>query len=138
MAIPAAQNSVVGSMSDDLLGKAAGINSMMRELGGVFGIAVAVFYVNAHWAFRRWSDLFTVEFDRRLMQRLSYVGALMALVGAWIAFPEEWTAVAWGVACASCVGAGVAWAVLFTGAAASALALSTAALAASATSLGIC
>jgi hypothetical protein len=42
MAIPAAQNSVVGSVEDDDLGKASGANSMMRELGGVFGIAVAV------------------------------------------------------------------------------------------------
>jgi EmrB/QacA subfamily drug resistance transporter len=42
MAIPAAQNSVVGSVAEDALGKAAGANSMMRELGGVFGIAVAV------------------------------------------------------------------------------------------------
>jgi hypothetical protein len=42
MAIPAAQNSVVGSVAMEALGKAAGTNSMMRELGGVFGIAVAV------------------------------------------------------------------------------------------------
>ena len=42
MAIPAAQNSVVGSVATDAIGKAAGVNSMMRELGGVFGIAVAV------------------------------------------------------------------------------------------------
>jgi EmrB/QacA subfamily drug resistance transporter len=42
MAIPAAQNSVVGSVAPEALGKAAGTNSMMRELGGVFGIAVAV------------------------------------------------------------------------------------------------
>ena len=42
MAIPSAQNSVVGSIANDALGKAAGVNSMMRELGGVFGIAVAV------------------------------------------------------------------------------------------------
>jgi EmrB/QacA subfamily drug resistance transporter len=42
MAIPAAQNSVVGSIGADALGKAAGANSMMRELGGVFGIALAV------------------------------------------------------------------------------------------------
>ena len=42
MAIPAAQNSVVGSVAMDAIGKAAGANSMMRELGGVFGIAVAV------------------------------------------------------------------------------------------------
>jgi EmrB/QacA subfamily drug resistance transporter len=42
MAIPAAQNSVVGSVGAEAIGKAAGANSMMRELGGVFGIAVAV------------------------------------------------------------------------------------------------
>ena len=42
MAIPAAQNSAVGSVAEDAIGKAAGANSMMRELGGVFGIAVAV------------------------------------------------------------------------------------------------
>jgi hypothetical protein len=41
MAIPAAQNSVVGSFSVEDIGKAAGANSMMRELGGVFGVAVA-------------------------------------------------------------------------------------------------
>jgi EmrB/QacA subfamily drug resistance transporter len=42
MAIPAAQNSVVGSVALEAIGKAAGTNSMMRELGGVFGIAVLV------------------------------------------------------------------------------------------------
>jgi EmrB/QacA subfamily drug resistance transporter len=42
MAIPAGQNSVVGSVADETIGKAAGANSMMRELGGVFGIAVTV------------------------------------------------------------------------------------------------
>jgi EmrB/QacA subfamily drug resistance transporter len=42
MAIPSAQNSVVGSVSLEAVGKAAGVNSMMRELGGVFGIAILV------------------------------------------------------------------------------------------------
>jgi hypothetical protein len=42
MAIPAAQNSVVGSAAMDAIGKVAGANSMMRELGGVFGVAVSV------------------------------------------------------------------------------------------------
>jgi EmrB/QacA subfamily drug resistance transporter len=42
MAIPSAQNSVVGSLGVDVIGKAAGANSMMRELGGVCGIAVVV------------------------------------------------------------------------------------------------
>jgi len=42
MAIPSAQNSVLGSVSQENVGKAAGTNSVMRELGGVFGIAVTV------------------------------------------------------------------------------------------------
>ena len=42
MAIPSAQNSVVGGVEETDIGKAAGANSMMRELGGVFGVAVAV------------------------------------------------------------------------------------------------
>ena len=42
MAIPSGQNAVVRGISLAEVGKAAGANSMMRELGGVFGIAVAV------------------------------------------------------------------------------------------------
>jgi EmrB/QacA subfamily drug resistance transporter len=42
MAIPAAQSAVVGSVDLTAIGKAAGTNSMVRELGGVFGIAVLV------------------------------------------------------------------------------------------------
>jgi EmrB/QacA subfamily drug resistance transporter len=42
MALPAAQASVLGAVSQEAVGKAAGTNTMMRELGGVFGIAVAV------------------------------------------------------------------------------------------------
>jgi uncharacterized membrane protein len=61
----------------------------------IFVLAAAVFYAKAHWVFRRWSDLFVTEFDRVLVQRLSYVAGTMMLVAAWIAFPETWTAVAW-------------------------------------------
>jgi len=42
MSFPAAQNSVVGSVPADAIGKAAGTNTTMRELGGVFGIAISV------------------------------------------------------------------------------------------------
>jgi EmrB/QacA subfamily drug resistance transporter len=42
MSFPAAQNSVVGSVPPEAIGKAAGANSTMRELGGVFGIALSV------------------------------------------------------------------------------------------------
>ena len=33
---------MVGSVREDAIGKAAGTNSMMRELGGVFGVAIVV------------------------------------------------------------------------------------------------
>ncbi len=71
----------------------------------VFAVASILFYGNAHWAARRWRDLFSKKFDRFLLQRLSYVAALMAFVAAWLAFPEAWTAVAW---CA--LAAALAWA----------------------------
>ncbi|MEO6510333.1 MAG: MFS transporter, partial [Nocardioides sp.] len=48
MAIPCAQNAVVGAVDGESLGKAAGVNSMMRELGGVTGIAVTVAVFVAH------------------------------------------------------------------------------------------
>jgi EmrB/QacA subfamily drug resistance transporter len=42
MAMPAAQNAAVNAVPEGAIGKAAGTNSTMRELGGVFGIAIAV------------------------------------------------------------------------------------------------
>ncbi len=42
MVFPAAQTAAMSSADEDTIGKAAGTNSMMRELGGVFGIAICV------------------------------------------------------------------------------------------------
>jgi EmrB/QacA subfamily drug resistance transporter len=42
MTFPAAQNSVVSAVPPEAIGKAAGVNSTMRELGGVFGVAIGV------------------------------------------------------------------------------------------------
>jgi EmrB/QacA subfamily drug resistance transporter len=42
MAIPPAASAVVGAVKQEEVGKAAGANSMLRELGGVFGIAILV------------------------------------------------------------------------------------------------
>ena len=42
MSFPAAQNSVVSAVPPEAVGKASGTNSTMRELGGVFGIAIGV------------------------------------------------------------------------------------------------
>jgi EmrB/QacA subfamily drug resistance transporter len=42
MAIPATANAVVGAVATKAVGKAAGANGLLRELGGVFGVALAV------------------------------------------------------------------------------------------------
>ncbi len=76
MAIPAAQNSVVGSIAEDALGKAAGTNSMMRELGGVFGIAVVVAVFAGAGSFAS-AEAFTDGFTPAIL-----VGAGLALAGA--------------------------------------------------------
>jgi EmrB/QacA subfamily drug resistance transporter len=90
MAIPAAQNSVLGSVGEHALGKAAGTNSMMRELGGVFGIAlvVAVFAGAGSYAS---AQAFVDGFTPAIL-----VGAGLALAGAvaGLALPGRRTAAA--------------------------------------------
>ena len=41
-AVPAAQNSVISAVSPEAIGKASGTQSMMRQLGGALGLAIAV------------------------------------------------------------------------------------------------
>jgi MFS family permease len=76
MAIPSAQNSVVGSVGDAAIGKAAGANSMMRELGGVFGIAMAVAVFAATGSYASAAS-FTAGFGPAIG-----VGAGLAVLGA--------------------------------------------------------
>ena len=76
MAIPAAQNSAVGSVAMDAIGKAAGTNSMMRELGGVFGIAVVVAVFAGAGSYAS-AEAFTDGFGPAIG-----VGAALALAGA--------------------------------------------------------
>ncbi len=80
MAIPAAQNSVVGSFALEDVGKAAGANSMMRELGGVFGIAVAVAVFAGAGSFAS-ADAFLDGFAPAIavVAAFSLTGALVAL-----------------------------------------------------------
>src|SRR4051794_14912584 len=80
MAIPAAQNSVVGSMALEDVGKAAGANSMMRELGGVFGVAVAVAVFAAAGSYAS-PDAFLDGFAPAIavVAALSLAGAVVAL-----------------------------------------------------------
>jgi EmrB/QacA subfamily drug resistance transporter len=80
MAIPSAQNSVVGSVAHEDVGKAAGANSMMRELGGVFGIAVAVAVFGAAGSFAS-PEAFLDGFAPAIgvVAALSLAGAIVAL-----------------------------------------------------------
>jgi hypothetical protein len=80
MAIPSAQNSVVGSFSLEDVGKAAGANSMMRELGGVFGIAVAVAVFAGAGSYAS-ADAFLDGFAPAIavVAALSLAGAIVAL-----------------------------------------------------------
>jgi len=48
MAIPCGQSAVIGAVDDRDVGTASGINATMRELGGVFGVAVSVAVFGAY------------------------------------------------------------------------------------------
>jgi hypothetical protein len=80
MSFPAAQNSVVGSVPADAVGKAAGTNSTMRELGGVFGIAVLVAVFSGAGGYASPQE-FTDGFAPALgvTAGLSFVGAVVGL-----------------------------------------------------------
>jgi EmrB/QacA subfamily drug resistance transporter len=90
LAIPAAQNSVVANVAEQELGKAAGANSMMRELGGVFGVAVAVAIFGAAGSYASPAD-FIDGFGPAIgvAAGLSAAGAL-----AGLALPGRRTAIA--------------------------------------------
>jgi hypothetical protein len=71
---------VVGSVAHEDLGKAAGANSMMRELGGVFGVAVGVAVFAGAGSFAS-PDAFLDGFAPAIavVAALSLAGALVAL-----------------------------------------------------------
>lgn len=79
MAIPTAQSAVVGAVEYGAIGKAAGANSMMRELGGVFGIAVVVAVFAGFGGYGS-----TAEFVAGFVPGVA-VGAGLSLLGAVVA-----------------------------------------------------
>jgi len=75
MAMPALQNAVVSSVAPTSIGKASGAFNMMRQLGGVFGIAIVVAVFSASGGYgtpQMFSDGFTVALA---------VGAALSLLG---------------------------------------------------------
>ncbi len=80
MALPSAQNAAVNAVAAGMIGKAAGANSMLRELGGVFGIAVAVALfagAGGYATAQQFSDGFVPALA--VAASLSLVGALAGL-----------------------------------------------------------
>ena len=79
MAMPAIQNAVMSSVAPASIGKASGTFNMLRQLGGVFGIAtlVAVFSgAGSYGSAQLFSDGFTAALG--VSAALSVVGALVS------------------------------------------------------------
>ena len=80
MAIPPAASAVLGAVTQEELGKAAGANSMLRELGGVFGIALLVAVFSGTGSYVS-SDAFSAGFAPAIgvAAALSLLGAVAAM-----------------------------------------------------------
>jgi EmrB/QacA subfamily drug resistance transporter len=82
LAMPAAQNSVIGSVPHPAVGTAAGVFNMLRQLGGTFGIAIlaAVFAGSGSYASpHAFSDGFTPA-----MGVAAGLSLAAAIAGLWI------------------------------------------------------
>jgi hypothetical protein len=80
MAMPALQNAVVSSVAPAGIGKASGTFNMLRQLGGVFGIAtlVAVFSgAGSYGSAQLFSDGFTAALG--VAAALSLAGAIASV-----------------------------------------------------------
>jgi len=76
MVFPATQNAVLGSVRPEEIGKASGVFSTGRELGGVFGVAIAVAVFSAAGGYESASS-----FNDGFRAAIGVVG-LLALLGA--------------------------------------------------------
>lgn len=63
----------------------------------LFATGAALCYFNSHWLQVRWRHLFEQEFDSAVAGGFTYVGGLLTLIAAWLAWPGMWTAVVWAV-----------------------------------------
>ena len=63
----------------------------------LFTTGAALCYFNSHWLRVRWRQLFEHEFDSAVAGSFTYVGGLLTLIAAWLAWPGMWTAVVWAI-----------------------------------------
>ena len=90
MAMPAAQNAILGSVAATEIGKASGIFNMARFLGGMFGIAAMVAVFSAQGGVGS-ATSFSAGFAPAMM-----VAATLSLLGAFagLALPARQRAAA--------------------------------------------
>ncbi|PYT23669.1 MAG: hypothetical protein DMG58_27585, partial [Acidobacteria bacterium] len=88
---------MIGADAATVFGERAYGVSETGQLGValLFGVAAAVFYTNSYWIPRRWPDLIQTDLERLCFRLLSHMAGILAFIGAWIAWPQAWTAVAW-------------------------------------------
>jgi EmrB/QacA subfamily drug resistance transporter len=81
---PAFSGEVVASVRPDQIGIASGTNSTIRELGGVFGVALAALAFAGPAAYST-SDGFATGFDHAMWAcvALTAIGAVVAVIGVW-------------------------------------------------------
>ncbi|WP_036570777.1 MFS transporter [Nocardioides sp. URHA0032] len=79
MAVPCGQSAVVGSVEDRDVGTASGVNATMRELGGVFGVALTVAVFGAYGGYGSPQDF--VDGFRPALLTAAGLSALGALTG---------------------------------------------------------
>ncbi len=61
----------------------------------LFAVAALTFYVDSQYIPRRWPEAIRDQLDRLCFSRLAHIAGTLGLIGAWIAWPGVWTAVAW-------------------------------------------
>ncbi len=67
----------------------------LPHLAILFFIAALVFYFNAHAASRLRPELAKCRLDTEAFRVASYLAALLAVFGVWVACSEQWAAVGW-------------------------------------------
>lgn len=62
----------------------------MFRLGIVLGVTALTFYVNSHYAGRRWRELFTDSLDQNTLKVLSYLGGAALFFATFTFVPAIW------------------------------------------------
>jgi len=66
------------------------------QLAISFLVAGLLFYANSLVIPHHWKNLLTSESENTLFRAFSYLAALMLCTSLWLAFPGDWTGIAWG------------------------------------------